>query len=101
MWKRGRAMLCLSQWKRRFCALQLLLLLGSTMFPTGELKAQVAGATLSGTVTDTSGTVIPNALLSIKNVGTGIVVAVAANSDGIYSAPNLLPGDYQVEAAAR
>jgi outer membrane receptor protein involved in Fe transport len=93
-------MLCLSQSRWRFSALGLFLLLGSAMFPTGELKAQVAGATLSGTVTDTSGTVIPNAQLSIKNIGTGIVVAVSANSDGIYSAPNLLPGDYQVEVSA-
>ncbi len=76
------------------------LALVSLLVAPAQVRAQVAGATLSGTVTDTSGTNIPNAELTIKNLGTGITVAVSANSDGLYSAPNLLPAEYQVEVSA-
>ena len=57
---------------------------------------QVAGATLSGTVRDATGAVMPHAQVVIKNVATGIVIAVPTNSDGLYSAPNLLPDDYEI-----
>jgi outer membrane receptor protein involved in Fe transport len=93
-------MLCLSQVRRSFYALQVFFFLLSVIFPTVEVRAQVAGATLSGSVTDSNGTVIPHAKVSIKNVATGIVVDVSANSDGLYSAPNLLPGEYQVLVSA-
>src|ERR1700730_16652528 len=62
--------------------------------------AQVAGASLSGTVTDASGAVIPNAPLSIKNVATGVIRDVTADSAGFYTAPNLLPGTYDVTVTA-
>ena len=62
--------------------------------------AQVAGATLSGTVTDASGAVIPNATLSIRNTATGVEMAVSTNADGLFTAPNLLPGSYDVTVSA-
>src|SRR6202011_1048027 len=63
--------------------------------------AQVAGATLSGTVTDQSGGVVPQAAISIKNVATGIERANTSNAAGFYSVPNLLPGTYEVRASAK
>ena len=66
------------------------------LFMCGQASAQVTGATLSGTVTDTSGAAIPQARVSIRNVATGIVTAVTSNSDGFYSAPNLVPGNYEM-----
>ncbi len=65
------------------------------------LRAQVAGATLSGAVTDASGGAVANATVSIKNVATGIVRDVRTDSSGYYSAPNLLPGGYEVSASAK
>src|ERR1700737_2599088 len=63
--------------------------------------AQISGATLSGTVTDQSGGVVPQATISIKNVATGITRSNTTTAAGFYSAPNLLPGIYEVKAVAQ
>ena len=65
-----------------------------------DLHSQVAGASISGTVTDSSGKVVTNAFVSISNVDTGINREVTTNDEGFYSAPNLLPGTYQVKFSA-
>ncbi len=62
--------------------------------------AQVAGATLSGTVSDVSGAVVPQAKVTIRNVDTGSSRNVTSNANGFYSAPNLLPGPYEVRIEA-
>jgi hypothetical protein len=64
-------------------------------------RAQLAGANLSGVVLDSSGGTVPNARVSIKNVATGVVREVQSNSDGLYSAPNLSPGSYEIEVTAK
>ena len=74
--------------------------LGLSLLISAPVWAQVAGATLSGTVTDTSAAIIPQAKISIKNVATGISTTVTANADGFYTAPNLLPGSYEITASA-
>jgi Carboxypeptidase regulatory-like domain/TonB dependent receptor/TonB-dependent Receptor Plug Domain len=63
-------------------------------------NAQVSGATLSGLVTDEQGGPVANATISIKNAGTGVAREVTSNADGIYSAPNLLPSEYEVTVTA-
>src|ERR1700687_2856823 len=62
--------------------------------------AQVAGGTLSGTITDPSEKFVPQAQISITNVATGITTTVTTNSDGFFIAANLLPGEYQVTVSA-
>ena len=64
------------------------------------LRAQVAGGTLSGTITDASGAVVPSAEVEIKNSATGITKTVTASTEGFYTAPNLLPGNYEVAVSA-
>ncbi|HKV81610.1 MAG TPA: TonB-dependent receptor [Candidatus Sulfotelmatobacter sp.] len=63
--------------------------------------AQVAGGNLSGTITDPSGKLVPQAQISIQNVATGITTTVATNADGYYTAANLLPGEYQITVSAK
>jgi len=62
--------------------------------------AQVAGGTLTGTITDRSGAEIPNAQIVIKDLATGIERTVATNKDGFYIAANLLPAEYKVTISA-
>ena len=63
-------------------------------------EAQVAGATLSGSLMDPSGAAIPKGQVSIKNVGTNTTTNVRPNAQGLYLAPNLLAGTYEVTASA-
>src|ERR1700724_165377 len=62
--------------------------------------AQAVGATLSGTVTDPSGAVVPKTAVSIKNIATGITRASTTDPAGFYSAPNLLPVSDEITVAA-
>src|SRR5487761_665164 len=82
----------------------LVLVLAVLSFVTLEANqscAQVTGATLSGTVTDPSGAVVPQAQVSVKNTATGVTTSVATDSAGLYTIPNLIAGPYQVTASAR
>ena len=65
-----------------------------------QLDSQVVGGTLSGAITDTSGAAIPGAQVIIKNAATGVSTAITNNGQGIYNAPNLLPGNYDVTISA-
>src|SRR6202795_2509692 len=62
--------------------------------------AQVAGATMTGTVSDLSGAVVPNAHVSIQSRATSQVREVTTDAAGFYSVPNLLPGNYEVTVTA-
>src|SRR5258708_27944044 len=68
---------------------------------TVSIYSQVTGATLSGTISDPSGGLIPGAQISIRNTATGISKDFQADSDGYYTAPNLAPGTYEVRVTAK
>jgi len=65
------------------------------------LYAQVAGARIAGTVTDSTGAVIAGAQVTIKNTANGFTRELVTNRSGFYSAPNLSPGPYTVTASAK
>ena len=79
-------------------AASIALLMGMGLYT--RVSAQAVGATLSGTVTDQSGGVVPKADVAILNTGTAETRNVSTNADGIYSAPNLQPGSYSITVTA-
>jgi hypothetical protein len=91
---------------RKFSAVYLYSCLAAIVLMCGicfsaSARAQVAGGSLSGTISDPSGRLVPQAQISIENVATGITTTVTTNSDGYYTAANLLPGEYQITVSAK
>jgi hypothetical protein len=80
-----------SSWFAWFAMLGLVLLLTLTPAPT-----QVATGTLSGTVTDTSGAVIPDAEILLINQATNVSRQTLSNGVGYFSFVAIQPGVYTV-----
>lgn len=75
-----------------FCILALFLYVATTA------SAQV-NAVVGGTVSDSTGGVIPKVEVTAKNVNTGIVTKRTTNDTGNYEFPSLQPGLYAVSAS--
>lgn len=63
-------------------------------------QADVATATLKGTVTDPTGAVIPNATVTVKDTSRGITRTATSNNEGIFLIPLLPPGIFELRATA-
>src|SRR5437867_1088532 len=61
--------------------------------------AQVINATLSGTVTDATGALIPGVEITATETETGVVSTALTNEAGTYQFPSLQPGPYRVSAS--
>src|SRR6185295_14753205 len=61
--------------------------------------SQVINATLSGTVSDPSGALIPGVEVTAKHTETAVVSMTVTNEAGTYRFGSLQPGPYQVSAA--
>lgn len=79
------------------CAVMVALLI-----PAGRiarLNGQSATATVLGTVTDSSGAAVPEARISVKNVGTGASQSISSDAQGRFRISELSIGSYEVEAS--
>ena len=65
-----------------------------------NLGAQQFYGTITGTVTDPSGAVVPNATIKVTNVDTNVTSTLKTNRAGVYVASSLIVGTYRVEAEA-
>ena len=63
--------------------------------------AQQETATIAGTITDSTGAVVPRAVVVVTNVQTGITVRTTATESGSYLVPSLRPGDYSVAVESK
>ena len=79
----------------------LSIILSGSGLMKNRLYAQVAGARITGIVTDKSNAVIVRAQVTIKNTANNLRRELVTNEQGFYSAPNLSPGPYTVTASAK
>jgi hypothetical protein len=66
------------------------------LFPR-TLPAQVATGSIVGTVTDASGQVVPGAQVTIREVNRNTTSTLVTDGSGVYTAPFLVPGAYEVQ----
>ncbi len=77
------------------------LLLGSILLLTAAAWCQQQeSATIVGTVTDSSGAVIPHAKITVANPDIGVTRQLTSNAAGAYSAESLPIGNYTVTVEA-
>jgi hypothetical protein len=78
----------------------LLLALGFIL--SSHLNAQgVTSGTVTGTVTDAAGAVVPSASVQVKNLATGQTQQAATDGQGRYTLADLPIGNYEAQAAAQ
>jgi hypothetical protein len=64
----------------------------------GTMYAQIVETgVIIGTVKDNTGALIPNAPVTVRNIGTGLASKISTDAQGFYVSPPLNPGNYTVE----
>ncbi|MBZ5667342.1 MAG: TonB-dependent receptor [Acidobacteriia bacterium] len=74
----------------------VLVMIAALLVSSAWLYAQVSTGTITGEVSDSSGAVVGNAQVRITDVGKNVSRVVVTDSSGLFSAPDLLPGNYSV-----
>src|SRR5580692_4500794 len=74
----------------------VLYLVALLLFLPSMVFAQADTGTLTGTVKDTSGSSVPDAMVTVRNTATGATRVVQSGSDGVYTFPGLAPAPYDV-----
>ena len=86
--------------QRFFKAKACLIALLAVLFLSATAFGQGAGASLTGTITDSTDAVIPGAVVIAANVDTGVTTRVTANNSGVYNFASLQTGNYTVAVEA-
>src|SRR3989442_5346784 len=63
--------------------------------------AQITSATISGTIKDETGGVLPGVDVVIRNVETGLTRSVVTDANGYFTVPGLAPGKYETRASVQ
>jgi hypothetical protein len=79
-------------------AVRALAIVFVTLGSAGPAYAQLDRGTISGTVTDQQGAVVPGVTITATSKQTGEARAAVTNATGFYTFPNLPPGRYDVSA---
>ena len=70
------------------------------LLTAGSVWSQDTKGTITGRVTDPSGSVIPGAQVVVANTAMGTKSDLTTNAEGIYRAAALAPGMYQIEVVS-
>ena len=73
-----------------------LVLVALLLFFAGQVSAQGTTSRVTGTVTDSSGSVVSGATVTLTNEATGIVLTAQTSDAGIYVFDLIQVGKYQV-----
>src|SRR6185369_15658611 len=76
--------------KAAVVAFTICLTLGSMLY------AQIRSATITGTVTDAAGAVVPDAVVAVTQQETDVVTSTKTTAAGIFTVPYLPAGTYMV-----
>ncbi len=68
-------------------------------FNSQGLRAQNSTSSVQGSVTDSTGAVVPDSSITLINNATGVKQVTRSDSDGNYSFPTVAPGLYTLEVA--
>lgn len=82
------------------CSLFIALCLGLVLLAP-LAQAQSDNASISGTITDSAGAVLPHATVTIRNEATTEVRTATSNDAGAYTVTNLPPGSYTIKVEAQ
>jgi outer membrane receptor protein involved in Fe transport len=77
---------------------RLMLVTGLFMLVARPGWAQTVYGSMAGTVTDASGGAIPDATVTLANIGTNDTRTMQSEASGSYTFVNILPGNYRLEA---
>ena len=83
----------------RRCSLLLVSALGVAFFTPAGASAQTVNGAIIGVVKDTSGAVVPDVAVTLRNVAKDEMVGTTVtDADGNYAFRNLAPATYEVQA---
>ena len=71
----------------------------SVLVLSSTLLAQVERASIIGRITDTTGASMPGVEVTVTNEATNTLVRLSSDDAGAYTAVNLIPGNYTVNAS--
>src|SRR5689334_832457 len=67
---------------------------------SSSLFGQTERGAITGAVTDTQGAVVSGAKVTVTDIASGVGQTYTTNSEGVYEAPFLAPGQYKVSVTA-
>src|SRR5579864_9310800 len=83
----------------RFVKFAFVVIVAAILTASAAIGQTTGAGTITGTLTDPNGGVIPNAMVVLRNTDTGTERPIATSAAGIYVAQFLPPGHYQITAS--